>query len=106
MRTLFRTLRCNDRLFPPSDFPSRKHPKGSFRPLQAGGALLYGSRAWPPAMRQFLGSQAIEHSTVNRMVAGSNPARGASKIKDLDRFSPEILHHEKVLCTRPAHTRT
>ena len=26
----------------------------------------------------FLGSSAVEHSTVNRMVAGSNPARGAS----------------------------
>src|ERR1700736_6768619 len=25
----------------------------------------------------FLGSSAVEHSTVNRMVAGSNPARGA-----------------------------
>jgi hypothetical protein len=28
--------------------------------------------------RLFLGSSAVEHSTVNRMVAGSNPARGAS----------------------------
>ena len=27
--------------------------------------------------RTFLGSSAVEHSTVNRMVAGSNPARGA-----------------------------
>jgi hypothetical protein len=27
--------------------------------------------------RLFLGSSAVEHSTVNRMVAGSNPARGA-----------------------------
>jgi hypothetical protein len=26
----------------------------------------------------FLGSSAVEHSTVNRMVAGSNPARGAT----------------------------
>jgi hypothetical protein len=26
----------------------------------------------------FLGSSAVEHSTVNRMVAGSNPARGAN----------------------------
>jgi hypothetical protein len=25
----------------------------------------------------FLGSSAVEHPTVNRMVAGSNPARGA-----------------------------
>src|SRR5579863_4312143 len=28
-------------------------------------------------LRLFLGSSAVEHSTVNRMVAGSNPARGA-----------------------------
>src|SRR5262249_45663940 len=27
--------------------------------------------------RSFLGSSAVEHPTVNRMVAGSNPARGA-----------------------------
>src|SRR6266852_7345658 len=31
--------------------------------------------------RLFLGSSAVEHSTVNRMVAGSNPARGANKTK-------------------------
>jgi hypothetical protein len=30
--------------------------------------------------RLFLGSSAVEHSTVNRMVAGSNPARGASRL--------------------------
>ena len=29
----------------------------------------------------FLGSSAVEHSTVNRMVAGSNPARGASSLR-------------------------
>jgi hypothetical protein len=33
--------------------------------------------------RLFLGSSAVEHSTVNRMVAGSNPARGASYLFDL-----------------------
>src|SRR5205085_3472776 len=37
--------------------------------------------------RLFLGSSAVEHSTVNRMVAGSNPARGASKFKH---FGPEF----------------
>src|SRR5882724_12604862 len=36
--------------------------------------------------RLFLGSSAVEHSTVNRMVAGSNPARGASKFKHLVDF--------------------
>jgi hypothetical protein len=33
--------------------------------------------------RLFLGSSAVEHSTVNRMVAGSNPARGANKINQM-----------------------
>ena len=37
-------------------------------------------------VRLFLGSSAVEHSTVNRMVAGSNPARGATKIKRLAVF--------------------
>ena len=31
----------------------------------------------------FLGSSAVEHSTVNRMVAGSNPARGAKQFSRL-----------------------
>ena len=30
-----------------------------------------------------LGSSALEHSTVNRMVAGSNPARGANDLNSL-----------------------
>jgi hypothetical protein len=50
-----------------------------FGPLQALEALLYA----PPSeqmLRLFLGSSAVEHSTVNRMVPGSNPGRGASKI--------------------------
>src|SRR5271154_29464 len=34
----------------------------------------------------FLGSSAVEHSTVNRMVAGSNPARGANEIKHLAQY--------------------
>jgi hypothetical protein len=36
----------------------------------------------------FLGSSAVEHSTVNRMVAGSNPARGANTIKYLAQNCP------------------
>src|SRR5258707_13579017 len=42
--------------------------------------------------RLFLGSSAVEHSTVNRMVAGSNPARGAKQINHLPKKSkfPEI----------------
>ena len=53
-----------------------------FGPLQAGTALLYAAPR-ERLFRLFLGSSAVEHSTVNRMVAGSNPARGASKINYL-----------------------
>src|SRR6202158_996478 len=45
--------------------------------MQAEKALLYAA-AREHVCRLFLGSSAVEHSTVNRMVAGSNPARGAS----------------------------
>jgi hypothetical protein len=48
---------------------------GPFGPLQRSEALLYAARR--DTFRLFLGSSAVEHSTVNRMVAGSNPARGA-----------------------------
>ena len=40
--------------------------------------LCYTLPAREHLFRLFLGSSAVEHSTVNRMVAGSNPARGAS----------------------------
>jgi hypothetical protein len=40
--------------------------------------LCYTLRAREVLYRVFLGSSAVEHSTVNRMVAGSNPARGAT----------------------------
>src|SRR6185437_6719311 len=49
-----------------------------FRPLQGREALLYAA-ARERLFRLFLGSSAVEHSTVNRMVAGSNPARGAKR---------------------------
>jgi hypothetical protein len=38
--------------------------------------------------RLFLGSSAVEHSTVNRMVAGSNPARGARRLFAAIRQNP------------------
>src|SRR4051794_13268911 len=43
-------------------------------------------------VRLFLGSSAVEHSTVNRMVAGSNPARGAS-------YSYHPLRHTRSVST-------
>jgi hypothetical protein len=54
----------------------RQRQRRSFGPLQARKALLYAP-AREHLFRLFLGSSAVEHSTVNRMVAGSNPARGA-----------------------------
>lgn len=48
--------------------------------------LCYTLRARELLCRLFLGSSAVEHSTVNRMVAGSNPARGANHKRFSDRF--------------------
>src|SRR6516162_10274241 len=47
--------------------------------------LCYTLAACEHLCRLFLGSSAVEHPTVNRMVAGSNPARGANQIKHLAR---------------------
>src|SRR3954452_17894386 len=57
--------------------PFRRSTACIFRPLQGETALLYAG-AREHDFHLFLGSSAVEHSTVNRMVAGSNPARGAS----------------------------
>jgi hypothetical protein len=59
-----------------------QRPISSFASL--GGFVIRSPSRSP--FRLFLGSSAVEHSTVNRMVAGSNPARGArdhSKINDI-----------------------
>jgi hypothetical protein len=49
--------------------------------------LCYTLPAREHLRRLFLGSSAVEHSTVNRMVAGSNPARGA-KLLSISNTSP------------------
>jgi hypothetical protein len=49
--------------------------------------LCYTLPAREYLCRSFLGSSAVEHPTVNRMVAGSNPARGATSIQALSRSS-------------------
>ena len=51
---------------------------GHFPLCKARGLCYTLARREPLRFRLFLGSSAVEHSTVNRMVAGSNPARGAS----------------------------
>src|SRR2546423_9285760 len=63
-------------------------PEENISSLQGLRALLYaGARTW---FHLFLGSSAVEHSTVNRMVAGSNPARGA-----ICSYSPNIHVHQR-----------
>jgi hypothetical protein len=73
------TNRCGADIF---RLPWRACRHGLFRPLQGSEALLYAARCGP-CFALFLGSSAVEHSTVNRMVAGSNPARGASQFNYL-----------------------
>ena len=52
-------------------------------------------------LASFLGSSAVEHSTVNRMVAGSNPARGANTTEHNQAFNaiPESAAHSIVPMT-------
>jgi hypothetical protein len=53
--------------------------------------LCYTLPAREPLFRLFLGSSAVEHSTVNRMVAGSNPARGANDLNSLPHLTTAPL---------------
>jgi hypothetical protein len=61
----------------------------TFPALQGQKALLYAARR-ERLFRLFLGSSAVEHSTVNRMVAGSNPARGAIRLSPPSSPSKEL----------------
>ena len=71
--------------------------------------LCYTLPHWRPLLRRmFLGSSAVEHSTVNRMVAGSNPARGASATFNTVRWlsqssapSPEPFENKRFSRTFP-----
>jgi hypothetical protein len=51
------------------------------RAFKGRQALLYAFRV--REVLSFPGSSAVEQPAVNRLVAGSNPARGAKYIKDL-----------------------
>jgi hypothetical protein len=80
------------------DFLSR-HVQASGRrigPLQARKALLYAPRS-RTFVRLFLGSSAVEHSTVNRMVAGSNPARGAKSPANIDTYIADASARARML---------
>jgi hypothetical protein len=60
--------------FPPDIDAASQPPISSFASLRG---FVIRLPVADPSVRLFLGSSAVEHSTVNRMVAGSNPARGA-----------------------------
>jgi hypothetical protein len=64
-----------------------------------GGFVIRSPRA-KDGFRLFLGSSAVEHSTVNRMVAGSNPARGARR--DIRRL-PQIFQKSTEVGADQAH---
>ena len=53
---------------------SRTHDPGKYLPLGKAPPLCYTPRA-----RLFPGSSVVEQPAVNRLVAGSNPARGAKQ---------------------------
>ena len=71
------------RQFPPVVDAASEPPIWSF--ATPGGFVIRCPFA--NGFRLFLGSSAVEHSTVNRMVAGSNPARGAKWL-----FSGVLYH--------------
>ena len=66
-----------------SQFPDRRCARKGYLVLCKARRLCYTLRRANPWFRLFLGSSAVEHSTVNRMVAGSNPARGAIRALSL-----------------------
>jgi hypothetical protein len=88
------TNRCGTAIFRPRRASCPHRP---FRPLQASEALLYAPRRGL-GFALFLGSSAVEHSTVNRMVAGSNPARGANQINRLSKIPIAHEAHVSALC--------
>jgi hypothetical protein len=48
------------------------------------------------ASSAFPGSSVVERRTVNPLVGGSNPSRGASKINSLRFFPVDLLHYSSV----------
>ncbi len=76
---IFRVVKNGNKSLPRRQFASAievacERPISRFARLWG---FVIRSPSRPMGVRLFLGSSAVEHSTVNRMVAGSNPARGA-----------------------------
>jgi hypothetical protein len=80
----YRPIDCESPPFPPKRLKNRaKWPTGAFLrdcDLRRAPWMMY-----PPFRRRSPIAQLVEHSTVNRIVAGSSPARGAST------FSTDVL---------------
>jgi hypothetical protein len=83
---LLRPKRATNRCSHVISAPYRCGVRAGYFVLCKARRLCYTLPLANPWFRLFLGSSAVEHSTVNRMVAGSNPARGAKQIKHLARF--------------------
>jgi hypothetical protein len=83
---LLRPKRATNRCSHVISAPYRCGARAGYFVLCKPRRLCYTLPLANPWFRLFLGSSAVEHSTVNRMVAGSNPARGAKQIKYLAGF--------------------
>ena len=89
--------------------PSDRLPK-RLRPLSKRGRLCY-MRTFIAPSRLFPGSSAVEQPAVNRLVAGSNPARGAKHLAKVrkeaitrshgDRYSGKSSGHDTGAPSRP-----
>ena len=74
---------------PNSRNSSRKMPKKRIASLQSRNGFAIGCAVRMRAL--FPGSSAVEQPAVNRLVAGSNPARGAKFSKTLETITKRCL---------------
>jgi hypothetical protein len=110
-----RAKNCRQAAAPPWVLPlATPLPDEIISSYASAGGFVIRCPARELLCRLFLGSSAVEHSTVNRMVAGSNPARGASSAfttfpLPLSKPPLEIAHVErfaaKVLVRSALHSR-
>ncbi len=66
-----------------SRLPEGIHPLLHEAGFQSRRGFVIGNRAYAEWASSFPGSSAVEQPAVNRLVAGSNPARGAKYFKNL-----------------------
>ena len=79
-------------------------PDRSISALQASEALLYAARC-EDCFALFPGSSVVEQPAVNRLVAGSNPARGAKPpLVDCDLNQAIAAARDRADCRNTANT--